>query len=496
MFGKIFAMVTAFFGVASLPKDSEGKSMLTAEMEAQMTEKWGAKFVESFKADLAKEEANGGDPSKYADVVKLQADLAELKNKFEAATSSNANLEKEKEALNAKIAKLGQSAEEDGAEIIDMGTGAKKSRKFKADMSFMHNKVIDNYFNGDSSMMYSTDETIDTSQLQTEFGKYISSDKIEILRKLTTDLTCTEYMTTVVTDKTEYRATQSHVSNVLQQFTPYWTPSGKVRFTPITIKNYFLKVNVPIKPADIIDQYIGKLYDEKLTPEAMPIAQYIVDFLVLPQLMEDLENAMAIGEFDEFAPTDDGEAAPTTAAIDSMDGYVTTLKKLKALPGNKVNWLLNGVVLTETNIIEEMGKAVDSVALNYKRKKMFIHADSDLITMYQRAYLEIYKNRITADDVKLKLDFSNFTFAELDGMIGTGAFFITPKENFKHLMSKNPRDSKIYMQVQNYDVKVFMEFRKGCGFAMHEALFAYLPDSVAGGASIPLDGEDEEDDGI
>lgn len=482
MFDKIFAMVTSMFGVASLPKNTEGKSVLTAEMEQQITEKWGAKFLESFKNDLAAAEANGNDPSINADVVALQKQLNDIKSQLTNAMGKNATLESEKKDLEAKVQKLSLEAEVDKPEEIEMKQGEKRTA-FKPNMAYMHNKVIDNYFNGDGAMQYSTDTTIDTAELQQEFGKYISSEKIEILRRLTSGLTCTQHMTTVVTDKTEWRASQAIIDSVLQQFVPYWTPSKKAKFTPITIKNFFLKVNQPIKPADIIDQYFGYLYDEGLTPDQMPIVRYIVEDLVMPKLYEDLEFAMAQGKFVEFAPTQDGQAAPADAAQAAMDGYITALKKLKATAGNTVTWLLDGVTLTHDNIMAEMDKVVMSIKPQYRYKKMSIHADPDLILMYQQAYLDKYKNRITEDEVKLKLNFSQFTFVPMEGMIGTGAFFITPKENFKHLMSRNVNEAKIYMQVQNYDVKVFMEFRKGTGFAMQEAIFAYLPEGDAPEAS-------------
>lgn len=475
MFDKIFAMVTSLFGVASLPKDKEGKSVLTVEMEKQIAEKWGDKFLESFKKDLADAESKGNDPSKNADIVKLQKQLNDMKTQFDAALAEKESLENEKKDLQAKVEKLSLDPENDDPEKIDMKEGGKKVA-FKPNMAFMHNKVIDNYFNGDGSMQYSTNNTIDTAELQTEFGKYVTGHKIDILRSLTKGLTCTQHMTTIVTDLLEWRASQAEIESVLQQFTPYWTPSKKATFTPIVIKNFLLKVNQPIKPADIIDQYIGYMYDEGLTPDAMPIVKYIVDQLILPKLQEDLENAMAIGVFKEFTPTNDGESAPETAALEALDGYITTLRKLKSKAGNKVTWLLDGVELTHSNILAEMDKVVMAVKPQYRYRTMNIHADPDLILMYQQAYLEKYKNNMKETEVGLRLNFSKFTFVPMEGMIGTGAFFITPKENFKHLMSRNVSAAKIFMQVQNYDVKVFMEFRKGTGFAMEEAIFAYLPE--------------------
>jgi len=189
---------------------------------------------------------------------------------------------------------------------------------------------------------------------------------------------------------------------------------------------------------------------------------------------------MSTGKYVERIKNQDGQEG--SAANESMDGVVTILQTLKAKVGNSVEWLLDGVVLTSENIIEQMNKAADKVAPNYKKKKMLIHADPDLILMYQRAYQKLYPNTKNEDAGKLRLDFTNLTFAPVDGLIGTGVFFITPKENFIHLMSRNASDAKIFIQVANYDVKVFMEFWKGVGFAMEEAIFAYLPAALEEGS--------------
>ena len=63
----------------------------------------------------------------------------------------------------------------------------------------------------------------------------------------------------------------------------------------------------------------------------------------------------------------------------------------------------------------------------------------------------------------------------LEGMRGTGVFFITPKENFKHLRSKDSQSAKVWMQGENYDVKIFAEWWEATGFWLAEAIFAYLP---------------------
>ena len=337
-------------------------------------------------------------------------------------------------------------------------------------MSMMHNQYLDAAFKGAA---YSGNDTIDTTELQREFGKYVSSERLQILQDLLGKTESIQYMSTIVTDKTEVRAVQSAIDSVLQAFVPKWTPKGKSEFTPLTIKNYKCKINVPITPSDIMEDVLGYLYDENLDPKDMPVVKYIIYQLIIPKLDEEREIALAVGKYKENTATNDGD--PAGEANEVMDGYVTQLKALKEANNEKVTWLLDGETLTDETLIAQIDKAVNQVKPLYKRKTMYIHADPDLVTRYSKAYREKYPWLKNEDGEKVKVDFSNFTFAPLEGMRGTGVFFITPKENFKHLQSKNPQNTKIRMETYHYDVHVMAEWWEGVGFWLAEAIFAYIP---------------------
>ena len=479
MFEKVLAAVMGFIGVSAFAKNADGKSEMTSDQEKRLTDKWGSKFVEEFKNDLLEYEKNGNaaeDAVTAEKLAEMEAEKEKYAKELKETKEKIVSLESEKKEFQATIAKLEKQEIPDTGIHVSGRQGTKN--KFKPDMGLLHNKVLDNYFNGDQTMQYTGDGTINTEELKKEFGKYVSSEKIEILNTLMAPVSSTKYMTTVITDKTEWRASQTHIESVLQQFTPYWTPSGKAKFTPLKIANFKLKINVPIKPSDIMEDIIGYFYDESLKPEDMPIVKYIIEVLVRPVLEEDRENALASGEFKEVTVTTDGEAG--SDPMESMDGYLTILKKLKKNNTEIGAWLLDGVTLTQDNIFEKMDTVVDSISKKYKRKKLTIHADPDLITMYGRAYRAKYPNTKNEDGENMRVDFSKLTFAPLDGMTGTKAFFITPKENFKHLRSKNLAAQKIWMQGENYDVKVFGEWWEATGFAIAEAIFAYLPPEESG----------------
>ena len=479
MFAKVMSVVLSFLGISAFAKDESGKSILLDAQREQLKQKYGEKFLESFEKDLKEfeKDGNSAESAVTAEVrASLEAERDENARLLAEARTKLKNLEKEKAQFeaaikekDAQIAKMGKVEEPANGQTVQAQSG-QNMPKFKPDMSMMHNQYLDAAFKGAA---YSGNDTIDTTELQKEFGKYVSSERLQILQDLLGKTESIQYMSTIVTDKTEVRAVQSAIDSVLQAFVPKWTPKGNSEFTPLTIKNYKCKINVPITPSDIMEDILGYLYDENLDPKDMPVVKYIIYQLIIPKLDEEREIALAVGEYKENTATNDGD--PAGEANEVMDGYVTQLKALKEANNEKVTWLLDGETLTDETLIAQIDKAVNQVKPLYKRKTMYIHADPDLVTRYSKAYREKYPWLKNEDGEKVKVDFSNFTFAPLEGMRGTGVFFITPKENFKHLQSKNPQNTKIRMETYHDDVHVMAEWWEGVGFWIAEAIFAYIP---------------------
>ena len=470
MFAKVMSVVLSFLGISAFAKDKEGKSFLLPEQEKMLKDKYGEKFLESFKKDLQEFEKDGAAAeSAVTDEVTAQLE-AEKESNTKLVERIKALQEKEKE-YQATIDRLAKDpSPEEGVTVAGEKTKGEMAKKFKPDMSLAHNQWLDAAFKGAA---YSGNTTIDTTELQREFGKYVSSERLQIMKDLVGTTESIRYMSTIVTDKTEVRAVQAAIDSVLQQFVPFWTPKSKSTFTPLTIKNYKCKINVQIKPSDIMEDILGYLYDENLDPQDMPVVRYILYQLIFPKLAEEREQALAVGVYKENTASQDGGTA--SAALDCMDGYVTQLKALKTANNDKVTWLLDGEKLVDTTLLDQIDKAVDQVKPLYRNKTMFVHADPDLVIKYSRAYREKYKWLKNEDGVKTKIDFTNFTFAPLEGMRGTGVFFITPKENFKHLMSKDPQRTSIRMETNHYNVDIMAEWWEGTGFWLAEAIFAYIP---------------------
>jgi hypothetical protein len=239
---------------------------------------------------------------------------------------------------------------------------------------------------------------------------------------------------------------------------------------------------------------LGWLYDENAKElQAMPVVRYILYQLIKPKMEEEREYMLATGRFKEAQKNQQGQYV--TDATEAINGYLTQLVDLynsddaeedeTKLSG--ISWLQKGqqVNPASKNVRTIIDAAVKQVADEhplYAKKKMKVHIDPVLADAYRREYLEEYKWLKNQDGThKNDIDFSNFEFAEMEGMRGTSCFFITPKENFKHLLSKDPNASTIRFHENHYSVDIMIEWWEGTGFWLAEALFAYISPAYASG---------------
>ena len=505
-FKMVAGWVMSVLGIQNFAKDNDGKLFLTPEQEQQLSEKYGQVFVNGFKADMVKYQDEDVQPLTAQERLELDAsrqETARLKAQIETMKQAETDFK-------ATIAKLEKEAADPQGQKVTVSEFEKQAIAAGVDLSLRHNRYLVDYMQGKVQAAYSGDSTIDTQELKKEFGKYVASNRLEILKGLFGQTESTQYMSTIITDKTEVRANQaSIIGSVLQQFVPVWTPSGKAKFTPLTIKNFKCKINVPIIPSDIMEDILGYMYDEQASQlQSMPVVRYILFQLIFPKLDEERELALAQGEYVENEPDGNGDYTASTP-IQTMDGYLTQIVKkfvadyeqadVTKLSG--IRWLQKGVQVdpAEKNVRTVIDAAVKEVADKYPlyaKKAMKVHIDPVLADAYRREYLEEYKWLKNQDGThKNDIDFSNFTFAECEGMRGTGCFFITPKENFKHLMSHNPQNVTLRFQEQDYMVKVFGEWWEGVGFWMAEALFAYVSPEFADVEPIVPDDSSSDNNG-
>ncbi|WP_149525655.1 hypothetical protein [Sphingobacterium hotanense] len=469
---KIKAVFLKAMNVTSLAENK-----LNAEQRETLKEIFGESALEKFEAGLAAEnpeEHSKGifEAMKAVFAPEAQQATTELAAQLQAAIAENKKKDSLIQALMESpedLPKAETNEFQSKGGIPKVMSVMRKAGHYAAAFGFL----------ATGTMISAQGKTIDVGAVRDEFGTYLSQNgnNLEIVRQLFTGFSSSKYFKTVPA-VTEHRAVQAQINSVVQKFTPKWTPKGNTKFTPLVIKNRRHKINVPIIPAEVLDSYLFHLYDERLSPDQMPITKYIWEQLIYPQILDDIELRMIFkGKYVEV--TDPNVA---TDPEDSMDGIETILVQQKALgQASKINFTtdtINWDTATAEEILDFFENFVDDLTPLYKNKKMNIYVSPEIYRKYQRAYKKVWGQNSGQDGDfgTAKIDYSVNTLVSLDGMSGSPIVFSTPAENMVKLRHKNEVPLVINdVQKHDYEVRLYGEFWLGVGFQIAEAVFAYVP---------------------
>ena len=459
---------------------SIAENKLSAEQEETIKLAYGENVLAKFKEGLAAEnpeahakaihdamkaffapEAQEATNAIAQQLAQVQAENQRLLAENNANRTTIATLMEDPETLphSENIPGLPQNASQN---VLRINTNA--SHYLRAN-GYLQNGVVPN-----------GEATIEVTELRQEFGTYLSQNRnnLDVIRELFNGFTSSPHFRTVPAT-TEYRAVQALINSVVQQFKPKWTPKGNTKFTPLRIKNFRHKINVPIVPSDVIDSYMFHLYDESLTPSQMPISKYIINQLILPRILDDIELRMIFkGKYVE-STTD--EATP---AEDSMDGIETLLVTEKANPNTKINFYTPTIDLdtaTDQQVVDHVNGFADFV--DDKLKIRTIYSSKKFKKRYQRAYEAIYSGGtkvIGGMNKEAEVDYTEMSITALDGMDQSPILFATVPGNMVKLRHINEAPNIVNKVVEgHYNLDIVGEFWLGAGFAIAEALFASVP---------------------
>jgi len=474
--------------IQAFSKDASGKSVLTEDQRTKLEGLFGKEAVTKFETQLAdfKEETADNDAEDLVAAIRdhnaqtVANNLTELQQQLAQANA-------DKETLQATVARLSEEPEQapkpEGESKLPRKAGVAKV--MNVNMALPHYQAASDFLRNGVFTGAST-ATIDVIDIKNEFGTFLSQDQnnLEIIRQLFQDFTSAKYFRTVPAT-TKYKAMQALINSVVQQFSPKWTPAGNTKFTPLVIENRRHKINFPIIPAQVLDSYLFYLYDEGLAPDQMPITKYIWDTLVYPQILEDIELRMlGKGKYVEHEWSSISEGDAGTPPEDGMDGVETILVQQKSLGANsRVNFFTPTAPFDFTNatdqeVLDFVEEFVDWISPFYRNKAMNIHCSHEFWKRYRRAYKKVWGTNSgqSGDFGNDKIDFSQQTLVPLDCLYGSPILWSTPAQNQVKLRHKNEVPMVINdVQKINYEVRLFGEFWFAAGFAIAEAVFAYVP---------------------
>lgn len=451
----------------------DGKVSLTETERKTIKDEYGEAFLAKLESVDVTDDSDGA-LDLFNEAVKAKTD--------EATAALRAQVRKLQDDIVTLSAEPEPAPKAVKAEVVP-------SRQFAVNMAARHNKLVAAALSSDNPLSFAAleDASIDVTDLNAEFSMVMPpKQKLELLTKrIYLGFDDAKYMTRIQSN-TDYIATAAIFTEVSQQFTPKWTPKGSAKFTPCRIPYRRHKINVLIRPAEVIKSWLLYLYEQGKTMAEMPVTKYIIENHILPKVLEDITLAMiAKGKFVDHSATVT-ENAEGPSAKDSMDGFETQLVEGKKDAKCKFNFYKaakNPYELDDAGILNYVNGFVDAISGMFARS-VTVFCSEQLLTKYKRADFAV-NGKYTGVENDGSIRFTNFVLTPLRSMYDSQIIFATPRSNFVELVDYSRADNCVNKIAESdYDVKVFGEYSLATGFKIQEAVFAAVPDGYDPSAAI------------
>ncbi len=471
-------------GAAEFAKDADGKPYLTDEQRTVAIGKYGESTIAAFEQSLASDDDEATAGEKFLEALNdsHKIDKEELNAQLEASRAAQRKAEEERNAL----------AKKPEPHPAPAAGGAAKAAGYKIDMAAAHNAQVAVMFNEGRIFTDADNPTLNVSELNKEFSMVMPpKQRIELVNKeIYLGFPDAQHMTRVQSN-TDYIASTALIDSVVQEFTDVWTPKGSAKFTPIRIAYRRHKINVSLKPTEIIKSWLLYLYEQDKTFSQMPITKYIIEQHILPKIQDDLTRKMVGKGKYEAAPAGQKDGDAGRDAAKAMDGYETQLvEAFKTGKGNMhfYKGAQDLFKLKGQEFLDAFHAYVDGIS-KYFVGNLPIHCSEQMITHYNRQDFAV-NGKYTGEKVGNSVRFTSFTLVPLLSMYNSPILFATPKSNFIELVDVNTAQNCIQkVEEHHYDVDILGEFALSVGFKIGEGVFAYVPKGYDPAAAIIADSE-------
>lgn len=270
-----------------------------------------------------------------------------------------------------------------------------------------------------------------------------------------------KYCRKVTKIKGSYQVLNSIMSHVVQGFKPEWQALGEFSVRDKELKNYHQKVNFPIIPAQVLSTALADLYEEEEEITNKKICKIIVDW-VLTQVKDDMELLSMIGDYNIITASG--------AFGHSLNGWNKIVKSQLTNTVRPV-YKIPCDAITDNNIYDVVLSYERRLPKLLKLKIKDIFMSSHNLESYSIAYQDKFSQTPKYDEAdRLKSPLSKRRLVGFDNL-ADDVIFCTIDGNMLNLIDVIDNPTRFTsVQVQDYTVKLFMEFWKGYDFLMPEAV--------------------------
>lgn len=305
--------------------------------------------------------------------------------------------------------------------------------------------------------------TISVQSIKAQLDDYVDKNRDVISTGVYAgDVQLDKYCKKVTKVKGSFPQFHKIMTRVVQGFKAEWQAMGEMQFNAKMLKNYRQKVNLPIIVDEIYNTWLSELKIEGKTPEEQPITKLIIKEL-LEKVIDDLSDLSITAKLDltKFS----GQFGF------SLDGIAEIFRKGKL---NTVNpfYKIPLSAITDANRLDMFKKFERTIPVKTRKKIKHVFCSENMAIAYADAIIEKYGEHTDYNESRTKRT-QTFKY-EVVGLVGLpdDVIFATVDGNMLKLIDLIDNPPMITdTQVQDYVLKIFMEFHLGYDFAINELVY-------------------------
>lgn len=313
--------------------------------------------------------------------------------------------------------------------------------------------------------------TITTSLLNSSYGANYA-DNSKGLRDLYTSVfevaKFDELFTVEQTDLTTFRKALVTGNAVSQPFQLSWTPTSTFSFKPAEIPMFDIKIDLEFSSHEVKKSFVGFLHKTGAQQDAQLLTPYLLNNLVIPQHVQDMELSAAFNGV--YAAPTTGTAGAVGTMMDGVKQYIndaitaTTISTIAigAAPSDPVDFV---------TWVEDFAKLIDSK--DATRPMTIAMSRSNHIKFQEGMRAKYNMGYRDAVDLNQLYFFPSLSVMGYNAMGSTDKIFCSPKSNsYKPVNKGNAGNGMLFgWEVVDRRIKVWTDYLVGYGFIDHSRVY-------------------------
>lgn len=325
---------------------------------------------------------------------------------------------------------------------------------------------------------------IDAAEVVSQYGSYYGAEGNEerLLGELHLKTNTAETAMPYIVEETYVKNVGAELNEIIQAYQDEWTPKGTLKFTPMPITLFNIKIDMEMNPDKLKATYLGFLASIVDNERAnWPFVRWFMEVHVAKRSRDDRER-YAYGKGRFVAPV----SGTAGSASEVMDGIVKLAEDAIAAGGTEITGITD---ITAANAFDMVEKMQDALPGEFEGEDIVYLSPTKYVRNYYRDKRNTHGSDVDYASGNPTLDFSNILgqgghrLVPLQSLDGTDTVIITPRSNFAHLRRAGYR-KPFKVESQKRSVSVFNDWFEGFGLLNANHVYAYKKGGFGSGSGV------------